>query len=388
MAKTQARGVKVTRFDYQKYEDAFLAPYAVTNSQSQGRKYKEKEHEFRTPFQRDRDRIIHSTAFRRLEYKTQVFVNHEGDHYRTRLTHTLETSQIARTIGRALRLNEDLVEAIALAHDLGHGPFGHAGEWALSELMKNHGGFEHNVQTLRIVEELEDSYVDFPGLNLTFETLEGLKKHPERFYRNPSRRFRSLEADVVDLADEIAYCNHDLDDGLRSELLSEEEVGDLRLWREAVKYIRSKYASLSSPTQKKRLAIRLIINRLVTDVVENSRKHIRRMGVQSLDSLQKVRRPVVSLSETSRRSLAELKRFLHQNLYQNYRVIRMTDKGQRFLKALFQVYLQKPEQLPPDVLKRRKEEGIHRVICDYLAGMTDRFALDEYKRFFEPYERV
>ncbi len=388
MNKTGAIGLKVTRFDYQKYEENFLAPYAVKSSQSRGRKHKEKEHEFRTAFQRDRDRIIHSTAFRRLEYKTQVFVNHEGDHYRTRLTHTLETSQIARTIGRALRLNEDLVEAIALAHDLGHGPFGHAGEWALSELMKNHGGFEHNVQTLRIVEELEDSYVDFPGLNLTFETLEGLKKHPERFYRRRAQRFRSLEADIVDLADEIAYSNHDLDDGLRSELLSEASLRDLHLWREAEKYIGNKYASFSSRTQKKRLTIRLMINRLATDVVEHSVKQIRRLGIRSLDDLQKTRPPVISLSDTGRRSLAELKRFLYQNLYQNYRVIRMTDKGQRFLKALFQIYLQKPEQLPPDALMRRKKEGIHRAICDYLAGMTDRFALDEYKRFFEPYERV
>ena len=276
-------------------EAGHLAPYAVRISQTRGREYPEKEHASRTPFQRDRDRIIHSTAFRRLQYKTQVFVNHEGDHYRTRLTHTLETAQIARTIARALCLNEDLVECIALAHDLGHGPFGHAGEWALAELMKGHGGFEHNVQTLRIVEKLEDSYWNFPGLNLTFETREGLKKHPEHFYRNRSSRFRSLEADLVDLADEIAYNSHDLDDGLRAEMIGESQLKDVRLWQDAAGYIRKKYPKIGA-VQKKRLAIRLIINRLVMDLIGHTLRQIKRMGIRTPEDLQKTQRPVVGFS--------------------------------------------------------------------------------------------
>jgi dGTPase len=379
--------VKVTRLSYQDQEASVLAPYAIKSSETRGRKYAEKEHELRTPFQRDRDRIVHSTAFRRLQYKTQVFVNHEGDHYRTRLTHTLETAQIARSIARALRLNEDLVEVIALAHDLGHGPFGHAGEWALQELMKDHGGFEHNVHCLRIVEKLEDSYPDFPGLNLTFETREGLKKHPERFYKNRKERFRTLEADVVDLADEIAYNSHDLDDGLRAELLTEEQLGGVALWQGRARYIQRKYSKISS-LHKKRLTIRLIINRQVMDVIERTRSQIQRLRIQSWKDLQCIETPVVAFSKSMKKHHLQLKKFLHQNLYQHYRVVRMTDKGQRFIKALFQAYLQKPGQLPPEVFQRINKEGIYRAVCDYLAGMTDRFALDEYRRFFEPYERV
>lgn len=379
--------MKITRNIYQEREELNLAGYAVKSSSSLGREHPEKEHEFRTAFQRDRDRIIHCTAFRRLEYKTQVFVNHEGDHYRTRLTHTLETCQIARSISRALALNEDLAEAIALAHDMGHGPFGHAGQFALQELMKNHGGFEHNVQCLRIVEKLEQSYAEFPGLNLTFETREGLKKHPENFYKNRKKHFRSLEAELVDLSDEIAYSSADLDDGLRSELITEEQVSHIQLWHDAAKYVQSKYKQVGAP-QRKRLVIRLIINYLVTDLVNNTLAQIKKRGLVRLDQLQKMEHSIVSFTDPVKRQLAELKRFLNQNLYQHYRVIRMTDKGQRFLKMLFKVFLEKPAQLPPDVIKWTKTEGLERAICDYLSGMTDRFALDEYKRFFEPYERV
>ncbi len=385
--KESAHSFAMTRRSIEEREAQFLAPYAVKSKTSRGRKYPEKEHDLRTPFQRDRDRIIHSTAFRRLQYKTQVFVNHEGDHYRTRLTHTLETCQIARSMARSLTLNEDLTEAIALAHDIGHGPFGHAGEWALQELMKDHGGFEHNVQCLRIVEILEESYPDFPGLNLTFETREGLKKHPERFYKDRKRRFRSLEAEVVDIADAIAYNTHDLDDGLRSELITEVQIEALSLWRDALQYIQKKYPKL--PTLKrKRLAIRLIVNRLVSDGVEETQRSIKKLGIRSIEDLQKTERPAVLFSEKIARQLAELKKFLNHQLYQHYRVVRMTDKGQRLLKAMFQVYLQKPTQLPPDLLAKKEKEGIHRVICDYVAGMTDRFASDEYNRLFEPYERV
>ncbi len=374
------------KFEWGK-EESLLAPYAVKGSENRGREYPEREDGFRNPFQRDRDRIIHSTAFRRLQYKTQVFVNHEGDHYRTRLTHTLETCQIARSIGRSLALNEDLVEAVALAHDIGHGPFGHAGEWALRALMKDHGGFEHNVHCLRIVEKLEDSYADFPGLNLTFETREGLKNHPEHFYKDRRPRFRSLEADLVDVADEIAYNAHDLDDGLRSELIREEDLGGLAFWKDVSATIRKKYPRLAA-RQRKRLAIRLLINRLVTDLIVNTRLRVKKMGIRSVPDLQRTQQPVVVFSGAVRRDLLQLKKFLHANLYQHYRVVRMTDKAQRFLRALFYVYSEKPAQLPPEVFRRIKEEGIHRTLCDYLAGMTDRFALDEYKRFFEPYESV
>ena len=368
-------------------QETHLAPYAVRSSASRGRVWPEKEHGLRTPFQRDRDRITHSTAFRRLQYKTQVFVNHEGDHYRTRLTHTLEACQIARTIGRALALNEDLIEAISLAHDLGHGPFGHAGEWALSELMKGHGGFEHNVQSLRIVEELEDSYSDFPGLNLTFEVREGLKKHPEKFYEQRSKRFRSVEAEVVDQADEIAYHCHDLDDGLRAQMVQEEDLEGVTLWKEIQAYLRKKFPRLA-PHHRKRLAIRLLVNRFVMDLIETTRRHLKKCGPETVADLQHIRGPLAELSPLMIRKKEELRKFLHARLYQHYRVVRMTNKGQRFIRSLFEAYLEKPGQLPPPVRERAKKDGLHRAICDYIAGMTDRYAQDEYKRLFEPFERV
>ena len=368
-------------------EQTRLAPYAIGSKNSKGRVWPEKEHEFRTAFQRDRDRIIHCTAFRRLQYKTQVFVNHEGDHYRTRLTHTLETCQIARTIGRTLALNEDLIEAISLAHDLGHGPFGHAGEWALAELMRGHGGFEHNVQCLRIVEKLEESYAEFPGLNLTFETREGLRKHPEKFPEHRRKRFRSLEAEVVDQSDEIAYTCHDLDDGLRAHLITEDQLETLSLWKETQAYILKKYRRIEN-IQRRRLSIRLLINRLVMDLVESTRRHLKRLGVQKVSDLQKAKEPLVVFSPGLVKKKEQLRRFLHENLYLHYRVVRMTEKGQRLIRSLFETYLKKPAQLPPGVREWGAKEGLHRAICDYIAGMTDRFAQDEYKRFFEPYERV
>ena len=368
-------------------EEARLAPYAVKSRGSRGRVWPEKEHELRTAFQRDRDRIIHSTAFRRLQYKTQVFVNHEGDHYRTRLTHTLETCQIARTIGRSLALNEDLIEAVSLAHDLGHGPFGHAGEWALAELMKGHGGFEHNVQCLRIVEKLEESYPEFPGLNLTFEVKEGLKKHPEKFGMKRTERFRSVEAEVVDQADEIAYSCNDLDDGLRARMLGEKDLGQLALWRESLAYVKKKYPLIAEDLRI-RLAIRLLINQFVMDLIGATRRHLKKMKVERFGDLQSVKEPLVVFSAPVLKKKEELRRFLHAHLYQHYRVVRMTDKGQRFIRALFETFLRKPGQLPPGVRERAEEEGLHRAVCDHIAGMTDRYAQDEYRRLFEPYERV
>ena len=368
------------RNDLEQHEKNWLAPYAIQSSESKGRVYAEKEHDYRTAFQRDRDRIVYSTAFRRLEYKTQVFVNHEGDHYRTRLTHTLETTQIARTIGRALRLNEDLIESIALAHDLGHGPFGHAGQWALQDLMKNHGGFEHNRQCLRIVELLEKSYSQFPGLNLTFEVREGLKKHE----RN---RFSFLEAEVVDLADEIAYDSHDLDDGLRAGYISERDLGQISIWRHAAEYLKRKGYSVENTTGKK-AAIRLLINQQVNDLITQIEKNIGKLKKESPGKIRKKASEIVAFSKTMVKAKQQLKKFLHSELYNHYRVVRMTDKGQRFIKELFQVYLNKPRQLPPQTKKCLERDSIERVVCDYIAGMTDRYALDEYTRLFAPYERV
>ena len=372
--------IMITRLSLENREREWLASYAVASADSRGRVHSEKEHDFRTAFQRDRDRIIHSTAFRRLEYKTQVFVNHEGDHYRTRLTHTLEMSQIARTIGRTLRLNEDLVETIALAHDLGHGPFGHAGQDALSALMKSHGGFEHNQQCLRIVEKLEESYAGFPGLNLTFEVREGLRKHARK-------RVRSLEAEVVDYADAIAYNGHDLDDGLRAGLLDTASLEKIKLWREVNRYISQKSLS-ASPTIRIKIAIRLLINRLVGDLVSETVRNLKRYRIKKTEDFDRSNVSVVGFSKSTAKKVLELKAFLMDNLYLHYRVVRMTDKGKRFITELFRLYVAKPEQLPPQVRKRASGDGLHRAVCDYVAGMTDRFALDEYNRLFSPYERV
>lgn len=364
-----------------------LASYAIKSGETRGRQWPEKEHTLRTPFQRDRDRIIHSTAFRRLQYKTQVFVNHEGDHYRTRLTHTLETCQIARTMGRALSLNEDLIEAISLAHDLGHGPFGHAGEWALEALMTGHGGFEHNAQCLRIIEKLEESYAEFPGLNLTFEVREGLNKHPEKFPGKKKTRFRSVEAEIVDQADEIAYNCHDLDDGLRAGMISEKDLHEVALWREVLGYVQKKYKKMDDNVRK-RTAIRLIINRLVMDMTLSTQRHLKSLKIKRVSDLQKVKGQLVIASPSVLKKKEELRRFLHANLYQHYRVVRMTDKGQRYIRSLFETYLRKPGQLPPAVRTRAQDDGLHRAICDYIAGMTDRYAQDDYRRLFEPFERV
>ncbi len=370
----------IDRSDIEKREQEWLSPFAIKSAESVGRRYHEKEHDYRTAFQRDRDRIIHSAAFRRLQYKTQVFVNYEGDHYRTRLTHTLETTQIARTIGRALGLNEDLIEAMALAHDLGHGPFGHAGQWALHELMKGHGGFEHNRQCLRIVEELEESYADFPGLNLTTEVREGLKKHE-------SGSLHSLEAQVVDLADEIAYDSHDLDDGLRAGYLAEKDLRSISLWEKSVRYLKGKKYRLDEISGKK-AAIRLLINQQVNDLLKTCGKNLAKFKNAKPEDVRKHAREIVRFSPGMQKQKKELKLFLHRELYNHYRVVRMTDKGQRFIREIFKIYLQKPRQLPPGTRKRLAKDPLERVICDYIAGMTDRFALDEYKRFFEPYERV
>ena len=375
-------------------EEQWLAPYAMRSRRTRGRQHPEPEDPHRTVYRRDRDRIIHTTAFRRLEYKTQVFVNHEGDHYRTRLTHTLEVAQIAGSIARILRLNEDLVEAVALAHDLGHPPFGHAGEDALHELMEGHGGFDHNIQGLRLVDLLEARYPTFPGLNLTWEVRESINKHRTP-YNHPDLQVALdpesaplLESQVADIADEIAYDNHDLDDGLASGIVKEDDLADLDLWRQACAAV----ASLGGPlTQEIRRyqTIRTLINRQVSDLVQATAGRLREHRIESVEDVRACRAPLVGFSEEMARCRTPLKRLLWNQLYHHYRVVRMADKAKRFLTELFQLYLKKPEQLPHTTRSRlQRADDPYRVVCDYIAGMTDRYCLEEYKKLFDPFERV
>jgi dGTPase len=380
------------RKDLEKREE-LLAPYAQKSKCSKGRLYKESEHGYRSCYQRDRDRIIYSTAFRRLEYKTQVFVNHEGDYYRTRLTHTLEVAQIARSIARALRLNEDLVDAISLAHDLGHTPFGHSGEDALHEIMKPYGGFDHNTQGLRVVDCLEERYPEFPGLNLTYEVREGIIKHSTAYdLPRPAIPFEAaaspiLEIQAVDVADEIAYDNHDLDDGITSALIREKDLKEVPAWARKEREIQKLYPRLKEEIRKYQI-IRSMIDDQVTDILNQTEVNIKRHNIQRPQDVAKMPVRIVTFSKAMENLRKPMREFLQKNLYQHYRVIRMSNKAYRFITALFNVYLDKPEQLPPSTHARLKKEDKHQVICDYIAGMTDRYALDEYKKFFEPYERV
>jgi len=369
-----------------------LAPYAALSSTSRGRQHQEPEHRFRTAFQRDRDRVIHCTAFRRLEYKTQVFVNHEGDHYRTRLTHSLEAAQIARTMARFLRLNEDLTEAVTLAHDLGHTPFGHAGEDAMNALMAGHGGFEHNLQALRIVDYLEKRYPGYRGLNLTHEVREGIFKHSPRHKNSGPDEFRDglepvLEAQLTDLADEIAYTNHDLEDGLTSRILELESLDEVELWRKNFRQAREENPDESSKIHI-RLAIRLIINELVIDLLDETSGRIERASIESVDGVQRQSGRLVGFTASVEEKKTQLKQFLFENLYRHYRVVRMAEKAKRVIGDLFAGYVANPRQLPPHVSTRVDDDGLDRVVCDYIAGMTDRFALDEHKRLFDPHVRL
>jgi dGTPase len=375
------------------FEDTLLAPYAMKAYNSRGRVHNEKEHLYRSAYQRDRDRVVHSAAFRRLEYKTQVFVNHEGDYYRTRLTHTLEVSQIARTIAAALRLNVDLTEAIALAHDLGHTAFGHSGEEALNELMAKFGGFNHNLQGLRVVDYLEERYPDFPGLNLTWEVREGIVKHSSAFDKVVKIRglapgeMPTLETQVVDIADEIAYDNHDLDDGLTSGLIKESDLENLSIWYNITKNISGAYPKIDRD-KRKYLIIRSLIDAQVTDLIRQTEDNINKLKIKSYTDVKKLDRKAVSFSKEMLKLRSPLRDFLMDRLYHHYRVIRMSTKAKRFIKELFQVYIDKPEQLPSETQKRIAKDGVRRAVCDYIAGMTDRYALDEYKKLFDPYEKV
>lgn len=370
-----------------------LASYACNDSQTKGRAHKELEHPYRAIYQRDRDRIIHSASFRRLEYKTQVFVNHEGDYYRTRLTHTLEVTQIARTIAKVLNLNEELVEAISLAHDLGHTPFGHAGEDILAELMKDEGGFNHNLQGLRVVDILEERYPQFPGLNLSWEVREGIGKHSTIYdsYSSPAEfaldKNPSLETQVVDAADEIAYDNHDLDDGLASGLLDVENLREIELWEELENEITRRFPEINEDLKRNQV-IKSLINYLTTDIIDESKKRLADFKIKTAGSARRLGEKVIIFSSEVQKKRQPLRKFLFTNLYNHYRVVRMSDKAKRFIKELFNVYIQKPQQLPQSVQERFRNESTKRVVCDYIAGMTDRFALNEYKKLFDPYEKV
>lgn len=372
-----------------------LAPYAASDAQSRGRKHAEAAPRYRSEYQRDRDRIIHCGAFRRLEYKTQVFVNHEGDLFRTRLTHSIEVAQIARSIARALALNEDLVEAIALAHDLGHTPFGHTGQDALNECMRAYGGFEHNLQSLRVVEVLEERYADFAGLNLTFETREGVLKHCSvknaRALGELGQRFLDktqpgLEAQVANLADEIAYNNHDIDDGLRSGLLTIEQLSGVPLFAAPYEQVATRYPELN-PRRRIYETIRRMIDMMVTDMIEHSQRRIAESGVRSIDEVRHQRDSLAGNSEQMQALILELKRFLRQNLYAHPRVQEMSAKAAKTVRDLFTVFRENQAFLPVEYQERLSQptgqdgDGLRaRVIADYIAGMTDRYAIREHAR--------
>jgi len=378
---------------------AGLASYAVRETESRGRRFREAAPSYRNEYQRDRDRIVHSGAFRRLEYKTQVFVNHEGDMFRTRLTHSVEVAQIGRSISRVLRLNEDLTEAIALAHDLGHTPFGHAGQDALNHCMEEFGGFEHNLQSLRVVDELEERYAEFNGLNLTYETREGILKHcsarnaatmgelGERFLR---RQQPSLEAQLANMADEIAYNNHDVDDGLRAGLIGIEQLGKITLFRVQYEEVMQAYPQLA-PRRTIHEVIRRMINSQVTDLVDTSRARIMAADVRTLDDVRNQQEPIIGFgTEMAARNL-EIKQFLRRRLYQHYRVRRMSAKADRIVKALFETFMQDTRVLPDAYQEKAANaeagEGVAgraRVVADYIAGMTDRYAISEYEKLFYP----
>ena len=383
--------------------EAILAPFAAHAAQSRGRRYPEPKPELRSEFQRDRDRIIHSNAFRRLVYKTQVFVNHEGDLYRTRVTHSIEVAQIARSVAVALKVNEALTEAICLAHDLGHTPFGHAGQDALNECMRDYGGFEHNLQSLRVVDELEERYAEFPGLNLTFECREGILKHcslhnarelgelGERFIK---RRQPGLEAQIANLADEIAYNNHDVDDGIRAQLLDLAALREVRLFRRQYDAVAAQYPDLG----ERRViheTIRRMINYIVLDFIHSTQAQLDAARPRTIEDVRANPKTLATLSDGCREEHLELKAFLREHVYRHYKVLRMTTKARRVLQELFEAFFKDLSLMPPEHRAQSVEaEAAHgtagraRGVADYIAGMTDRYAILEHRRLFEPGERT
>ncbi len=379
-----------TRQQLEEIEEKTLAPYGMRSKDSKGRAHLDHEPEHRTAFQRDRDRIIHTTAFRRLEYKTQVFINFEGDYFRTRLTHTIEVSQIGRTLARALGGNEDLVEAICLAHDLGHSPFGHSGEVALSRLMKDHGGFDHNKQSLRIVTELEQRYPEFPGLNLTWEVREGMVKHESEYDISDARTYDpelrgNLETQIANVADELAYTTHDLDDGLRSGMLTPSMLNGISLWEILSETFKWKGPLLDEMARHR--MIRHLVGLMVTDMVETTEQRLYASRVKSALDIQKLKHNVIGYSEDMQRRHRELKDFLYARLYRHYRVVRMQVKAEKTITDLFRAYQDEPATLPDHVQKFIEPRGLERTICDHIAGMTDRYAIEEYRKLFDPGEK-
>lgn len=379
-----------------------LAAYAACDTRSKGRRHPEEAPRYRSEYQRDRDRIVHSTAFRRLVYKTQVFVNHEGDLFRTRLTHSIEVAQIARTIARALRLNETLVEAICLAHDLGHTPFGHAGQDALNACMRDYGGFEHNLQSLRVVDELEEHYASFPGLNLTFETREGILKHcslnnarklgelGERFLQ---RRQPTLEAQIANLADEIAYNNHDLDDGIRAGLLTLDELKQVPLFRRQYDVVVATYPNVNGRRMVHEI-VRRMISHVVSDLIETTAAQLHAAAPANVEDVRNAPGLLVKFSDGVSAEHLELKRYLRDHVYRHYRVLRMTNKADAVVSSLFQTFFARPELLPTEhqqtatqMEAKSGDAGRARAVADYIAGMTDRYAIVEHERLFDPAKR-
>jgi dGTPase len=377
-----------TRQELEEIEDRSLAMYGMRSKNSKGRAFLDLEPDYRTAFQRDRDRILHTTAFRRLEYKTQVFINFEGDYFRTRLTHTLEVAQVGRTIARALGANEDLVEAVCLAHDLGHSPFGHAGEYTLRRLMNDFGGFDHNKQSLRIVTELEQRYPEFPGLNLTWETREGMVKHESEYDLTDASAFNpelrgNLETQICNIADELAYTTHDLDDGLRSGMITPQMLDGIALWEILIKT--SNWSGPILEDLERHRVIRKLLGLLVTDMIQSTDTRIKESGVRSSLGVQELAYNVIGYSEDMQRRNRELKDFLFSKLYRHYRVVRMQVKAEQIITALFTAYLAEPLILPDHVQKWIPARGLERTICDYIAGMTDRYAIEEHARLNDPY---
>ncbi|MCK5260330.1 MAG: deoxyguanosinetriphosphate triphosphohydrolase [Candidatus Omnitrophica bacterium] len=394
-----------TRQDIEMMEDKMLIPYAMKSKDSGGRKYAEDQHEIRTCYQRDRDRVIHSEAFRKLEYKTQVFVIYEGDYYRTRLTHTIEVAQIARTIGRNLQLNEDLIEAIALAHDLGHPPFGHAGEKALNHIMasaKPRLKFNHNQRSFDIVAGLEKRYPNFDGLNLTKEVLVGILKHSTGYDKPGDSHYNkfvdegpTLEAKVVDIADSLAYLSHDIDDGITSRCITGEDLKASRLWKKAGKRVDPQLEIKDKEIFKYQI-VKALIDMQMKDLLSFSRQKLEKLNFKSSKEVKRYTyknpsRSVVSFSPSMEKERKVLQKVLEEKLYQHYRVIRMTDKARRIIKDLFKVYMKTPEQLPEKIYHRARKHTKnqkYKIICNHIASMTDRFAIDEHKRLFDPDEKV
>ena len=378
----------LTRAQLENFEEMSLSAYGLRAGKSRGRAFPEDEAAYRTAFQKDRDRILHTTAFRRLEYKTQVFINYEGDYYRTRLTHTLEVAQVGRTVARALGANEDLVEAICLAHDLGHPPFGHSGEVALNRLLQDHGGFDHNKQSLRIVTKLEKRYPNFAGLNLTWEVREGIVKHETEYDISDASSYDPelrghLEAQIANAADELAYSAHDLDDGLRSGMLTPDMLEGITLWEILLKTIDHPASAPLDELSRHRI-IRKLVGMEVSDLVQTTAQKLRDSGVKSPRELQSLPYNVIGFSEDMTRRNRELKDFLYKRLYRQPRVVRMAVKAENIITSLFNAYKAEPEMLPYQVQANIEKRGLERAICDYLAGMTDRYATEEHLKMFDP----